>query len=363
MQERPDPSPSVDEVAELAVRLRQGGASLLRELVEERDGLSCCAPLWIAGSELDRNLELLPDAERERLERNVARHARPVVAPEVQRRELEFGWLESVARPHPRLGVLAGPRPAQLLPTLVRARSAGVGERVVAARAASQSLLAAAGAAGASGVLLASGLPAAIALRLGIAPAPRCDHVLVPEELVDPFEEAFAAPELAVLVDRTTDPRRVDAELAAWHESRPHAECIVVTAGDGPAIRVERSYASREACADLDAAWARIRELGPERVVVLAHPAASPEARFERALLTITGPAASAALVETHVPSTRDLGACVSEFSRTCTHVHVDDAVTFTSEVEELARLDRRHALARLAYVVRLTSSNSKNTR
>ncbi len=143
------------------------------------------------------------------------------------------------------------PLPSSVLMTVVTARAAGVRDITVATPSATPLMLAAAAIAGADRVIAVGGAQAIAALAYGTETLAACDVVVGPgnrwvtaaKKIVagDVAIDFLAGPsELVVLVDASSDPVLVAADLLAQAEHDPDALPIVVTLDEGILAQVDR---------------------------------------------------------------------------------------------------------------------------
>ena len=148
------------------------------------------------------------------------------------------------------------PLPSSVLMTAATAKAAGVSRVWVASPRPSPVLLAAAAVAGADGLLCAGGAQAIAALAYGAGDVPPADAVVGPGNLwvtaakqlvsAEVKIDMLAGPsELAVLADRSADPRMIAADLLAQAEHDPDALPVLVTTDENLIDEVDQELAAQ----------------------------------------------------------------------------------------------------------------------
>lgn len=233
---------------EIVRDVQHGGPDSLRAHAERLGDLAPGEPLVLDREVLEAALGLLPQRERNLLERTKER-VRDFA--EAQRRSLADLTLEvpggqaghTVAAMDRAGCYVPGGRyslPSSVIMTVVPARVAGVKEVIVASPRPTQVTLAAAAMCGADAVLAVGGAQAIAALAYGGGVIEPCDVIVGPgnrwvtaaKQLVagSVAIDMLAGPsELVVLADVTANPSLVAADLLAQAEHDPDASPILVT--------------------------------------------------------------------------------------------------------------------------------------
>lgn len=251
--------PKVLEAAQAIVAdVRSRGEAALVEYVERFDEKLPDRPLCLGRDDLERALEQLPVADRDRLQRISGQIA---VFARAQRESLTSvrvdvpgGKAGHIIEPLERAGCYAPggryPLPSSVLMTAVTARVAGVTSVWVASPRPAPVTLAAAAVAGVDGLLTAGGAHAIAALAFGAGPVPPSDVVVGPgnryvtaaKKLIsgEVAIDMLAGPsELVVLADRKSDPAIVAADLLAQAEHDDDALPLLVTTHGALVRKVE----------------------------------------------------------------------------------------------------------------------------
>lgn len=245
--------------AEIVSRFRDGGEEVLREYALRFNERSADEPLYLAGSEMKKELDALDKEARERLER-IADRIR--VFAEAQRhtlRPLEVdvagGSAGHTVEPIERAGCYAPggryPLPSSVLMTAVTARVAGVESVWVASPRPAPITVAAAALAGADGLLAVGGAQSIAALAYGVGPVPPSDIVVGPgNEYVTAAKQVVSAhvaidmlagpSELVVVGDAAANPSLIAADLLAQAEHDVRALPILVSVDAALIDAVER---------------------------------------------------------------------------------------------------------------------------
>jgi len=258
----------LDAAAQIVEAVRGGGEAALRQHAERFGELQPNEPIVIERRALEKALQTLDGADRERLER-VAGRIRAFA-------EAQRAAIHDVTVPVPggaaghrivpamRAGCYAPggryPLPSTVLMTAITARVAGVADVMVASPKPPPLVLAAAAVAGADVVVPVGGAQAIAALAYGAGPIPACDVVVGPgnryvtaaKHLVSRTVgiDTLAGPsELIVFADTSADPGLVAADLLAQAEHDTDAVPLLVTTESSLCARV--NDALRRQLADL----------------------------------------------------------------------------------------------------------------
>jgi phosphoribosyl-ATP pyrophosphohydrolase/phosphoribosyl-AMP cyclohydrolase/histidinol dehydrogenase len=262
LREREDEPALRGRVAELVQAVRSGGATRLRALAEELDGLAPGAPLVLGPDALRAAADTLSAADRAVLTRTAQRIEAFAAAQRAALGALALplpgGCAELAYVPVARAGCYAPggrhPLPSSVLMTALTARAAGVDEVWLAAPRPAPAALFAAHLAGVRGVLAAGGAQAIAALAFGVEGLPPCDVVVGPgNRYVTEAKrqvagsvgiDLLAGPsELVVLADDSAEPRLVAADLLAQAEHDPDACVVLVTTAPERLTAVEDELA------------------------------------------------------------------------------------------------------------------------
>jgi len=244
--------------AEIVEAVRRGGEAALRQHAERFGELQPNEPIVIERRALEKALQALGGAERERLER-VAGRIRAFA--EAQRAAIHDvtvpvpgGAAGHRIVPAARAGCYAPggryPLPSTVLMTAITARVAGVAAVIVASPKPPLLVLAAAAVAGADAVLPVGGAQAIAALAYGAGSIAACDVVVGPgnryvtaaKHLVSGAVgiDTLAGPsELVVFADASADPCLVAADLLAQAEHDSDAVPLLVALDATHAARVQ----------------------------------------------------------------------------------------------------------------------------
>lgn len=250
--------------ASLVEDVRLDGDLALRRLAARFDSLEAGAPLWIDREQLDAAARSLPAEQRTLLERTAERIRRFAVAQRSCVTDLEM--VQSGIRaghrflPVPTAGCYAPggrfPLPSSVLMTVVTARVAGVQEVIVASPNPGPVMLAAASIAGATALVPAGGAHAIAALAFGTDQIPMCDIVVGPgnawvtaaKQLIAGHTriDSLAGPsELLIVIDASSDPATVAADLLAQAEHDVMAVPALLSLDRGSIERVEAELQSQ----------------------------------------------------------------------------------------------------------------------
>jgi phosphoribosyl-ATP pyrophosphohydrolase/phosphoribosyl-AMP cyclohydrolase/histidinol dehydrogenase len=282
------------------------GEAALLEYVQRFDEQLADRPVYLARNDLERELELVPMPDRDRLERisnrieSFARAQRGTLTSLTV--DVAGGQAGHTIEPLERAGCYAPggryPLPSSVLMTAVTARVAGVDSVWVASPRPAPVTLAAASVAGADGLVTAGGAHAIAALAFGVGPVPPSDIVVGPgNRYVTAAKKVIcgelaidmlAGPsELVVLTDDTSDPAIVAADLLAQAEHDDVAVPLLVTTHEplvhqveaeiarqlgtlptAPTARNALSNGGAVVCGSMDEAIAVCNELAPEHLQV-----------------------------------------------------------------------------------------------
>lgn len=258
----------LDAAAEIVEAVRRGGEAALRQHAERFGELQPNEPIVIERRALDKALQALDAADRERLERVAGRIRAFAEAQRAAIRDVTVPVPGGAAGhrivPAARAGCYAPggryPLPSTVLMTAITARVAGVAEVIVASPKPPPLVLAAAAVAGADALLPVGGAQAIAALAYGAGPIPACDVVVGPgnryvaaaKYLVSRTVgiDTLAGPsELVVFADSSADPGLVAADLLAQAEHDTDAVPLLVTTDTSLSARV--NDAVRDQLADI----------------------------------------------------------------------------------------------------------------
>lgn len=248
--DRPDVRAAVEEVLRA---VRERGDDALRELTARFDGVDV-DDVTVPAAVAERCLDELDPQLRAALESAAGRirwfHEQ--AHPAAWEAEVDGTRAGQRFSPVGRAGVYVpgglSPYPSTVLMTAIPARVAGVDEVVLATPPTGDdalpdpAILAAAALVGVDRIVRVGGAQAVAALAYGTASVPRCDAVVGPgnvyvataKQLVQAEGtcrvDAVAGPtEVAIVADRTADPRTVAADLVAQAEHDELATCLLVT--------------------------------------------------------------------------------------------------------------------------------------
>lgn len=236
------------EAAEIVSRIRDGGEEVLRKYALRFNERAADEPLYLAGSEMRKELDALGTEDRERLERiadrirvfaGAQRHTlRPLAV------DVAGGSAGHTVEPIERAGCYAPggryPLPSSVLMTALTARVAGVESVWVASPRPAPITVAAAALSGADGLLAVGGAHAIAALAYGVGPVPPSDVVVGPgNEYVTAAKQVVSAhvaidmlagpSELVVVGDAASSPALIAADLLAQAEHDVRALPILVS--------------------------------------------------------------------------------------------------------------------------------------
>jgi len=394
------PPEALRAAREIIAAVRSDGEPALRRFTEQFGERRPGDPLVLDRPVLQRALDGLDRADRERLERVADRITRFARAQRATLADCTIpipgGQAGHLVVPIERAGcyVPGGryPLPSSALMTAIPARVAGVREVWIATPRAHPVTLAAAALAQVDGVLVAGGAHAIAALAFGAGPVPAMDMVVGPGNVFVTAAKQFVAghvgidmlagpSELVILADDTADPALIAADLLAQAEHDELAVPILVTTAASLVDQVEVELArqlenlptagvARTAlsnggvmiCATLDQACAMVDRLAPEHLEILATEPASLRDRLRHWGAAFLGAGAGEVLGDygagpNHtLPTSRAArftgGLSVFTFLRVRSWMAVDDpvaAAVLAEDAEWFGRLEGLEGHARAA--------------